>query len=170
MGKKVLRALGIWGYIAFGVFALLFVLGETLDDPGTSNGVALIAMWMVPLAVLMVLVQLRVSYLRTVMLALSGLALVASVVIAVLPRGWLDFKFTNGPVIGIATLALTFAMAWWAHYEQRLAGMLIVLVSGVPLVAEMIAQGFVHWGGSTVALQFPGVLAGAMIWFSSSKS
>ena len=40
MGKKVLRALGIWGYIAFGVFALLFVLGETLDDPGTSNGVA----------------------------------------------------------------------------------------------------------------------------------
>ncbi|MEY4347589.1 MAG: hypothetical protein RIS43_8, partial [Actinomycetota bacterium] len=37
-------------------------------------------------------------------------------------------------------------------------------------VTEMIAQGFVHWGGSSVALQFPGVLAGALIWLSSSKS
>jgi uncharacterized membrane protein len=169
MFKKVLRALGIWGYIAFGVLALLFVLGETIDDPGTSNGPVLVASWLIPLAILMTLVLFKVPCLKQTMFGLAAVLLLASVWIAIDPHGWLDFKFTNGPVIGIATLVFTFVLAWYARSQQMLAGILMIVVSAVPLVVEAIAQGFVHWGGSSVALQFPGVLAGILIWASSSE-
>ena len=170
MFKKVLRALGIWGYIAFGVLALLFVFGETLDNPGTSNAAVLTAAWFVPMALLLILVYFNVPYLKLVILVLSGLLLLASVLIAVNPRGWFEFKFTNGPVIGIATLAFTFALAWYALRNQMLAGMLMFVLGFVPLAVEAIAQGHIVWGGSSVALQLPATLAGVMIWASSHKT
>ncbi len=170
MFKKVLRALGIWGYIAFGVLALLFVFGETMEDPGTSNTALLTAAWFIPLALLLTIVMLDVPHLKHIMVGLAGVLLLASVLMAANPRGWFEFKFTNGPVIGIATLVFTFVLAWYARREQGLAGILMFVLGFVPLLVESIAQGHIAWGGSSVALQFPGTIAGLMIWISSLKT
>ena len=169
MFKKVLRNIGIWGYIAFGVLALLFVFGEILDDPGETQAVVFVAACLLPLAVLIYLVMVNVSFIKPLMVSLAVASTLFGVVSAIIPRQWETFRFTNGPILGIAVLIVTFAMALWARNEAQLAGLLMVVMTLTPLIAESIGQGRVHIGGSSFALMFPGALAGALILLSADR-
>jgi hypothetical protein len=169
MFRKVIRDIGIWGYIAFGALALLFVIGEILDDPGGSQAVLFVVACVVPLALLVFLVIKRVAFIKPLMVTLSGVATLFGMLSAIIPRQWETFRFTNGPILGIAVLVITIAMAWWARYEARLAGLLMMAITLLPLIAESIGQGRVHIGGSSFALMFPGALAGLLIALSAER-
>ena len=169
MFKKVLRNIGIWGYVAFGVLALLFVFGEILDDPGETQAVVFVTACIVPLAILMFLVFTKWIFIKPLMITLAVVSTLFGVVSAIIPRQWETFRFTNGPILGVAVLIITFTMALWARYETQLAGILMMVMTLTPLIAESIGQGRVHIGGSSFALMFPGALAGALILLSADR-
>jgi hypothetical protein len=169
MFRKVIRDIGIWGYIAFGALALLFVIGEILDDPGGSQAALFVIAFVVPLALLVFLVLKKVTFIKPLMLIITGATTLFGVVTAIMPRQWESYRFTNGPVLAIAVLVITIAMALWARYEARLAGLLMMAITLLPLIAESLGQGRVHIGGSSFALMFPGALAGLLITLSVER-
>jgi len=109
----------------------------------------------------------NVSFLRPMFFVLSLIAVLVSIGTTLFSDWWGDFRNTNGPVLGVAILILSFVKAFWARKESRTAGMLIVLITLAPLVAEVILVGEIHLGGSTGALSLPGIIAGALITLGS---
>jgi hypothetical protein len=119
---------------------------------------------------LLFLVVKNVSFLRPMFIALSSLIVMLAIGTTLFSNWWGDFRNSNGPVLGVATVILAFAMAVWARREPRTAGLLILLVSCAPLAGEAILMHSIHWGGSTVALSLPGVIAGGLITIGSARN
>lgn len=167
MFLKIIKNVGIWGYVAFCILALLFIFGESTNDPGDSNPYLVIAMCAVSAVVLLLLTFKKVRYLQPMFIALSIIAIAMSFATTFFPDWWGSFRNTNGPVLGVAILILSLALAIWARQESRIAGFLMVLITLAPLIAEMILIREIHLGGSTGALSVPGVIAGFLILLGS---
>ncbi|MEN9923231.1 MAG: hypothetical protein RIS09_745, partial [Actinomycetota bacterium] len=152
---KLIKDIGIWGYIMFGVVGILFVIGETFETPGTTNPWIVLTLCVVPLLVMLFLVFKRVVFLQGMFIAFSAVLVLLGFATTGFPDWWLEFRDTNGPVLGVATLVLSFVMAFWARQEPKLAGLLILFVTAVPFVTGAITEGGIHLGGSTAALTLP---------------
>jgi len=167
MASRLLKNIGIWGYLIFGVVALLFIFGESLETPGELSAYLVIALTLLPLALMFVLIVKEVSYLKVMFIVLSIILVLLNLTTLFTTDWWNDSLNTNGPVIGIVSLVVSFALALWARVETRLASLLIILIMITPLLTEAIQFGRFHFGGSTSALSVPGILAGLLILLST---
>jgi hypothetical protein len=135
---KVLRWCAFSLLAMFGLLGSLFVVGETMTDPGGVKGTLLVAAWMVPMAAacIVCLVWPRFgSWVAGVMLALIA-GLWAWYAIA--PEAWDTFMDDRGPVIAIATFALGLPLAFLGLHEPRRAGWMLLLAAVIPIVGKTL--------------------------------
>ena len=123
---------------AIGLLGSLFVIGETMTDPGGVQGALLVAAWLVPMtgACVVCLLWPRMgTWVSVVALALIG-GLWAWYAIA--PEAWDTFMDERGPVIAIATFALGLPLAFLGLHEPRRAGWMLVMAGVIPLLAKAV--------------------------------
>jgi hypothetical protein len=161
----------------FGLLGSLFVVGETMTDPGGVKGVLLVAAWLVPMATACVVCLLWPRPGSWV--AGATLALIAGLWAwyAVAPEAWDTFMDDRGPVIGIATFALGLPLAFLGLHEPRRAGWMLLLAGVIPIVGTALEitgsgdsvgrgglGGLLSTSGTIFAVPF--VLSGALFLIS----
>ena len=120
----------------FGLLAVLFTAGETLADPGGWQAVGLIALWLAPLVVLVVLALARPTLAQPVLVALTAVWVAVALWSIVAPHAWRSYESTNGPVRAVACLALILpitALGW--HRPPPAGAMLLVIGVAAALAA-----------------------------------
>jgi hypothetical protein len=134
----VLRWSGFGLLAVFGLLGSLFVIGETMTDPGGVRAVLLVAAWLVPMVVacLVCLLWPRIgSWVAGVTLGLIA-GLWAWYAIA--PEAWDTFMDERGPIIGIATFALGVPLAFLGLHEPRRAGWMLLLAGVIPIAGKAL--------------------------------
>jgi hypothetical protein len=173
----VLRWSGFGLLAVFGLLGSLFVIGETMADPGGVRAVLLVAAWLVPMVVacLVCLLWPRIgSWVAGVTLGLIA-GLWAWYAIA--PEAWDTFMDERGPIIGIATFALGLPLAFLGLHEPRWAGWMLLLAGVIPVVGQALEitvsgdslggglGGLLSTSGTISAVPF--LLSGALFLISS---
>ncbi len=147
------------GAIASALVAL-FVVGETVADPGGWAAAGLIAAWAVPAVVVGILAWLRPA----TALGVLAVAVVGVVALDVWyladPGGWGRFEDGAGPVRALASFATTAALTVAGARRSPPAGVLLLVLGTVPPVL-VGADGGV--GGSLVVMGFIAVVTGACL-------
>ena len=166
MFNKILKNVGIYGYLGFAVLAGLFIFGEISLDT-EFRVVALIALgFTAALAVMMFLVLTRSPYAKLLIYSGAALIVLESIGSVVWAREWREWTSFNGPILPITAFVVSMVAAVWAFKQPKPASVVMMVVSGAPLVASVLQLGRMHLGGSTFALSIPGVIAGIMIFMS----
>jgi hypothetical protein len=161
------RRAGLWWTVAFGIFASLFVAGETVDDPGGWEAVGLIVAWAVPMVVLSVLALWRPR------VALQVLA--AAILVGLVLAGWGSIGHASGregPVGPIALFAASVAVGLLGRHLLLPAGLLLLVVGVLPGVFEVLGSS-APWrhaltgstGAATLPALVPAVLYLCGAWF-----
>lgn len=147
--------------LAFGVF----VVGETLDDPGGWAAVGLIALWAVPLVVLCLVAWRLPGPALTLLAVLTGLLVLASLWFVLAPGAWRDVENQVGPVRAIAVWVLAAAVAVLGLRRTRPAAVLLLVIALVPLALT----GLRHGGSASLAVMaLPALITGVLYLLSSS--
>jgi hypothetical protein len=142
---RFLRWAGFGLVAAVAGFFALFVVGDTLTDPGGWRGVALVAAWLLPLAACCAIAWWRPDAGVLLLAVLTAVVLAWDVWVAIAPTAWRRFEDENGPVHAIAVLAVTAAVALLGLNRTRAAGVLLVLIGAGDLLALIQPA-----GGATV--------------------
>src|SRR5450830_1732461 len=147
----------------YGAFAIVWVVGELLTDPGGPAGIS-ISLSVVAAAVVINLLAVRLPRLAPPLMGVAvALLLVFAVVeamVSVVPRG-------PGPVVAIAALVIAVPLAFLGLRRARLGGWLLV-VAGMAPVVEIVARlvrgggGGLHLGGSSGVVAVPLILVGLL--------
>ena len=160
-----LRRVGFGVIAACSVVFGIFVVGETLSDPGGLRGIGLIAAWGVPIALLVLLAWRRPRHALPALVALTFAVVALSVWAAADAHTWRDFENHHGPVRAVATFGLGAAVGVLGLKRTRAAGLMLLVLGSVPLVlAVAVHAGFV----SLAAAALPVVLAGLLYTWSAS--
>ena len=130
---RLLRRTGMAIMGLVGAFFCLFVIGETMTDPGGWKGVELVALWFVPLVGMVVVAWLwpsvaiwLVGTLTTLTIALTGWRAV--------DEGIRDLEDRIGPFTTIALLAVAIAAAALGHRRTGAAGIMLVVLGAAPML------------------------------------
>ncbi len=155
------------GFVLMAVITVvfgLFVIGDTLTDPGGWAAVGLIALWAVPMAALCGLVWLRPDWATRVLGVLAGLLVVASIWFAVAPGAFRSFENQHGPVRAIAVWVVAAAAALLGLKRTMAAGIILLVIGAAPLlIASARFGGF----ASLAVVTAPTVIAGALYLWSA---
>jgi hypothetical protein len=164
-GPLVVVVLVLGGLVAG--FWTLFVAGEMLSDPGGWYGLILVLSWVVPMVALSALALLRPTWAAPLLVSLVSLWVAASIATIVYASTWQEFEDTHGPVSLIIMVALCVPLIALGRTHSFLAGVLLLVVLVVPMLAGL---GWVVSGaglGGTLALATVGtpfiVLAALLI-------
>ena len=153
----------------FGGFFLLFVVGETVSDPGGWKAVGLITAWLVPLAIVATVAWFRPSIALPI-LAVLTVAAVGLIGWRALDSGVRELEDRIGPFTTIAFIVIAVAATALAHTDVRAAGVILVAIGSAP---------FLFWGFShetdalsvvTMIAGSPIVVAGILFLFSARFS
>jgi len=142
---SILTWVGFSLVVAFVAFVVLFLTGETVSDPGGWKAVGLIAAWLLPLVGLSLVAFYRPS------VAISVLAVAILVPIAlglwamVGFEGWRGWQDRVGPVSLVLVVVIGAALAVAGLSRPRAAGLLMVVVSVVPVALALLGSGS-EWG------------------------
>lgn len=137
---RFLRRAGFGLMVLFGGFFALFLVGESLSDPGGWKGAGLVALWAVPLALVCLLAWFRSGTAGWVFAPLVAVSVGLSIWFAVDPSGWRSFEDHNGPVRTVIVFALAAALALWGLRRTMQAGVLLLLVGVLPIVISSIGH------------------------------
>lgn len=160
------RRFGLWSLVVIETLVALFVVGETMDDPGGAKGAGLVAAWLVPALLLAALAWLRPDPAVMVL----GILAAASVTIGIVDTAWpkllRDAQDTWGPFIGVIGLATGIAVTVLAFKRLQPAALLLLMLGVIPAVAGMIGNASrgipLMTFGSSEALAAP-MLAGGVL-------
>lgn len=119
----------------FGLVAVMFTVGETLADPGGWPAAGLIALWLAPLVVLLVLALGRPRVAETVLEAFAVVWVAAAGWSVVAPHAWRTFEDTSGPVRAVACLALILPVVALGWHRPLPAGVMLLVVGLTSLLA-----------------------------------
>lgn len=156
---RFLRRAGFGLMALFGGFFGLFLVGETLSDPGGWKGVGLVALWAVPLALMCLLAWFRPDTAGWVFAPLVAVVVGLSISFAVDPSGWRSFENQHGPVRAVIVFALAAALALWGLRRTLQAGVLLLVVGMVPMVISSTG----HDGMASLAVAgSPPLMAGLL--------
>lgn len=157
----------------FGLLALfsglfvLFVIGETLDDPGGLPAIGLIALWLVPLLGLVWLARWRPDLAVPALTGLTAALLVVTTWATVTADSWRSFEDDHGPVRTVATFALVAAVGVLGLRQTGTAGVLLLVLG----IGPLLIAGTSHLArGSLTAVSSPAVLAGLLFLASAALS
>jgi hypothetical protein len=137
-GSRVARGLTITATVLaglFGLLAVMFTIGETFADPGGWEAIGLIALWLVPLIVLLGLALARPLVAQPVLEALSAVWVVAALWSIAAPHTWREFESTNGPVRAVACLALMMPVAALGWHRAFPAGVMLLVIGLAAVLA-----------------------------------
>lgn len=155
----LLRRAGFWLMALNAVLVGLFVIGETVDEPGGWQAVGLIAAWLVPLAVLAVLAWRRPEAAGWVLGGLTGVVVLGAVWFAVAPEAVRGLENHVGPVRALAVFVVSAALGVLGLARTRLAAVLLLVVGLGPMLLGGLGRGGMS---SLAAMSLPAVLTGAL--------
>ncbi len=138
---RFLRRTGFGLTVLFGGFFALFLVGETLSDPGGWKGVGLVALWAAPLALVCVLAWFRPDAAGWVIAPLVAVVIGLSIWFAIDPSGWRSFEDQNGPIRTVMVFAVGAGLALWGLRRTMWAGVLLLVVGILPIVISSIGHG-----------------------------
>jgi hypothetical protein len=176
----VRKVLMIVAMSVMGVFALLaglFVVGETVIDPGGWAALGLVSLWLVPLVALSLLAWWRPGPASWLLggLALVGLGLL--VWSALDPEAWRRFEDVRGPVLAIGLFAVSVPVAVLGWHRPLVAGAELIGLGLAPLVAVAVLavtgasdEGMVAPQSGLTILVSPLLLVGALFLVAGSVS
>jgi hypothetical protein len=142
-----------------GVF-LLFVVGETLDDPGGVAAIGLIALWLVPLLGLVWLARWRPDLAVPVLAVLTGLLLAVAAWASADAGSWRSVEDDRGPIRTIATFVLVAAVGVLGLRRTRVAGLLLLVLGLGPVLIAGTTNQLAR--GSLMAVSAPAVVVGLL--------
>ncbi|MFZ0160242.1 MAG: hypothetical protein WAL50_14545 [Kineosporiaceae bacterium] len=116
----------------------MFIIGNTMAEPGGLAGVGLVALWLLPTVALAALVEWRLDTATPVLTAATVALVVLSSWAAVPSVGWNSFEDAHGPVRAIIAVALTGVIGLLGWYRPRMAGWLLVTVAASPFVGVVL--------------------------------
>jgi hypothetical protein len=131
--RLAIAALAVAGL--FGLFALMFAVGETFTDPGGWQALGLVALWLVPLGVLLALAWLRPAEAQIVLELLTAVWVGVVLWSALLPEAWRSFEDSNGPIRGLVCLALMLPVAALGWHRTLPAAVMMLVIGLTPLFA-----------------------------------
>ncbi|MDA8284216.1 MAG: hypothetical protein M0Z42_13205 [Actinomycetota bacterium] len=140
VGARCFRRAGFGVTVLIAGFFGLFLVGETLSDPGGWEGVGLVALWAIPLALVCLLAWSRPDAAGWVFAPLVALVIGASVSFAVDPNGWRSFESHHGPVRAVIVFAVAVALAVWGLRRTMWAGMMLLVVGILPIVISSLGH------------------------------
>lgn len=150
---KALRYTAFTLMALFGLLGGLFVAGSAFEDPGGWEAVLMTAGWVLPMLALVTYALVRKEAAGPVFVGVTtfvGLGTVLDSLLTVAPRDdW-------GPVLAVTVFSLGVALAFLGLYRARLAGVLLVALALVQLVATALGH-LVH--GSLFSGEGPGLMA-----------
>jgi hypothetical protein len=164
--KIVVRNFSIWGYLTYSVLVSIFIIGETFADPGGWDAVLLNLQWIVPLIALLIIAQTNPRISSFIFIAIASVIVGMAFTQIIWTREWQGLKFPRGPIIGIATMVLCVSLAVWARHRSSIAGFLMVISAGFPILAEALMIGTLRLGGSSAAVTLPAVFVGLLLLIS----
>jgi hypothetical protein len=160
MAARFLKWAGFTVMALSTLIAGVFIVGETVTDPGGWKAAGLVAAWAVPLAVLAALAWYRPGGAVPVFAVLTAAMIGMSIWFAVSPRG-------KGPADAILTFALAAAIAVLGLKRTGVAGVLLLIVGIVPFTVSSLVRG--HGGfGSLAAVSLAPLVAGILYLLSAS--
>ena len=138
--RKILQIVALSLMGAIGLFMGMFIIGETLTDPGGWRGIGLVALWLVPLVVVAAFAWLRPRWAQWLLGTLTAVVVGLLVWSAVAPQTWRDFENNNGPILAIAVFALAIPLTVLGWHRPLPAGsMLLLLGLTAPLALVFVA-------------------------------
>ena len=156
---RLLRRTGFGVMAVLAVLVGVFVIGETVDDPGGWSAVGLIAAWLVPLVVLCVLAWRRPEWGGWVLTVLTGAVVVGAAWFAVDPQAARRLEDGVGPVRALAVFVVAAALGVLGLTRTRQAAVLLLVVGLLPVLLSGLGRGGMS---SLAALSLPAVLTGVL--------
>ena len=137
----------------------LFLAGETIADPGGWQAVGLIALWLVPLAVLAGLAWYQPGWGAAALAVLLAGAIAAAGWYAADPSGWIGYENQHGPVRAVISFILLLP-AGLAGWRRPLTGAALLLILG--LAPVIITAAAAHLSASFTAISSPAAIGGLL--------
>lgn len=134
MHARFFRRAGFAIMAVGGGFFGLFLVGETLSDPGGWKGIGLVALWGVPLCAMGLLAWVRPHAAGWVFAPLTVAVVGLSIWSAVDPTGWRSFENHNGPIRAVIVFVVAVALALWGLRRTLPAGVMLLVVGVLPIV------------------------------------
>jgi hypothetical protein len=138
--SRFLKRSGMAVMALFGSFFGLFVVGETIMDPGGWEAVGLIASWFIPLVAIAALAWFRPSWGIPILAALT-VAAIALMGWRAFDEGIRELEDRIGPITTIATIAVSVAATALGRTRTRAAGIMLLALGSAP---------FLFWGIANV--------------------
>ncbi|HZC50951.1 MAG TPA: hypothetical protein VE441_00430 [Mycobacterium sp.] len=157
---RFLRRTG-FGFMALvTVIFAVFVIGETVSDPGGLAAAGWIAAWLIPLVGLILLARYLPSVALRVFVALTLAVLAVTVWAVAASDSWRSFEDDHGPVRTIMVFVVSAALGVYGLRRPREAGWLLVTLGVLPLALSSLARNLAL--GSLAAAVTPALIAGPL--------
>lgn len=152
----VLRRVAAFGTMVFVVLGFMFAGGYAIDDPGGWAAVGIMALLVVPAALITVVAARGPEQAIALVYIGLGLLLAFSIVDAMT-------RLVDAPVIPMTAMVLAFPVAFLGLHRPRTAGRLLLATGAVPILGEVLVgifrggegRFFLHLGGSSGAAAIP---------------
>ena len=167
----VLRRVAAFGTMVFVVFGFMFAGGYAIDDPGGWAAAGIIALMVVPAALITILAARRPEQAIVLVYIGLGLLLAFTIVDAV-------SRLVDAPVIPMTALVLAFPVAFLGLHRPRTAGRLLLAIGAIPILGEVlvgIVRGgdggfFLHLGGSSGAAAIPLIIFALLFFVAAAMT
>lgn len=156
-------------FAAFTIFIGLFLVGETLADPGGLKGFGMVAAWLVPASIAAWISWKQLPYALQMNYVLVGLVAAASSTLMLNPEGISQFMDRNGPILLVITFAVSIPLGLWAWHNPRTGGWMLVIAAFLPRIFAAIGSGNGQ-DAMSISLSFtsaPIAIAGALFVYSA---
>ncbi|MGE5290108.1 MAG: hypothetical protein ACM3ML_23560 [Micromonosporaceae bacterium] len=161
----VFKRAGFAVMAAFTLFFGLFIVGETFDDPGGWKALGLVSAWLVPLAGIALVAELRPGWAVPMFAALITVLIGLSIWFAVSPAEWRAFENGNGPIRAIVTFVVAAGVAVLGLKRTAAAGVMLLVLGIVPLAVASVGS-LAGTGSLAVAASAP-VITGILYLLSA---
>ena len=136
---RAIKRLGFGVIAVFSLLAGLFIAGEAFEEPGGIGAISLVLAWLIPLVGLAGLAWFRPRLATPIMIALSGVVVLASLWFAVDPDAW-RVEDQYGPVRAVAVFVLSAAVGVLGLKRTVIAGWLLVALGVLPIAASSLGS------------------------------
>lgn len=165
-GVRFWRAIALSLAILFALFAALFIIGETAEDPGGETAVGLIVAWLVPLGILAAMAWWWPKLATAVLGVLVAAVVAVGVWYAADPGWWRTFEDDHGPVRAVGVFALSLPLALLAWRRPLVGGGLLVALGVLPGMMAVVSTGGEGAAGAVAAAGSPPAVVGILYLIS----
>jgi hypothetical protein len=144
----------------FSVFFGLFVVGETLSDPGGWEALGLVASWLLPVAAFCAIAWFGPEWAIRLFAVLIAAVIGMSIWFAVNPDGWRAFEDRHGPIRTVTVFALSVGVALLGLKRAGSAGVMLLVLGTVPILLSSLGSNLAFTSLSVASS--PSVVAGVL--------